>query len=156
VRPAQVGDAERIARLNGVVQALHVDERPDRFKQPDLDEVVAVVKEWLRAPERHIWLAEDEHSTPLGYAMGVRIDRPPNALVAAATVVELDQVVVVPEARGQGVATELCSRVLGWARDLAADRVEVSTWAFNTEAQSFFAHLGFTTDSLRLSRPVGS
>jgi GNAT superfamily N-acetyltransferase len=154
VRQATDADARSIAVLNDFVQALHVEHRPDRFKPPDVDTFTAVVEGWLRSANRRIWLADDSNGTPIGYVMGVRFDRPPNALVAGATVVELDQVVVDPTARGQGIATALCGAVLQWASALGADRVELSTWAFNDSAQSLFASLGFTPDYLRLSRPT--
>ena len=154
LRQATPDDARGIAVLNVVVQALHVEHRPDRFRPPDVDAFTAVVEGWLRSANRRIWLAEDTNGTPVGYVMGMRFDRPPNALVAGATIVELDQVVVDPAARGQGIATALCSEVLQWASALGADRVELSTWAFNESAQSLFAGLGFTPDYLRLSRPT--
>jgi GNAT superfamily N-acetyltransferase len=154
LRQATPDDARGIAVLNVVVQALHVEHRPDRFRPPDVDAFAAVVEGWLRSANRRIWLAEDTNGTPVGYVMGVRFDRPPNALVAGATIVELDQVVVDPAARGQGIATALCSEVLQWASALGADRVELSTWAFNESAQSLFAGLGFTPDYFRLSRPT--
>lgn len=115
-----------------------------------------VVERWLGSPNRRIWLAEDINGTPVGYVMGVRIDRLPNPLVAGAVLVELDQVVVDPGARGQGIATALCGAVLEWAAGLGADRVELSTWAFNESAQSLFAKLGFTPDYLRFSRPANN
>lgn len=42
------------------------------------------------------------------------------------------------------------------ADEVGADRVELSTWAFNESAQSLFLRLGFSTDFLRQSRPVGT
>ncbi|MFZ4812719.1 MAG: GNAT family N-acetyltransferase [Ilumatobacteraceae bacterium] len=156
IRPATAADARSIAMLNGFVQALHVEQRPDRFRPPDVDALSPVVERWLGSPNRRIWLAEDINGTSVGYVMGVRIDRPPNPLVAGAVLVELDQVVVDPTARGQGIATALCGAVLEWAAALGADRVELSTWAFNESAQSLFAKLGFTPDYLRFSRPVNN
>jgi ribosomal protein S18 acetylase RimI-like enzyme len=152
VRQATAADARSIAALNGFVQTLHFDHRPDRFRPPNVDAFTSVVEHWLQSEHRRIWLAEAADSKPVGYVIGVRIDRPPNALVTGATIVELDQVVVDPNARGRGIATALCVEVLQWATTSGADRVELSTWAFNESAQSLFAGLGFTPDFLRLSR----
>ncbi|MGB8857613.1 MAG: GNAT family N-acetyltransferase [Ilumatobacteraceae bacterium] len=152
IRPATAADARSIAVLNGFVQALHVEHRPDRFRPPDADAFAPVVEGWLGSPNRRIWLADDTNDTTVGYVMGVRIDRPPTALVAGATIVELDQVVVDPVSRGRGIATALCGEVFQWAAELGADRIELSTWAFNESAQSLFVSLGFTPDYLRLSR----
>jgi len=156
VRPATATDAPAIAALNGFVQALHHERRPDRFTAPDAAALTPVVEEWLRSEHRRLWLAEGESGVPVGYVIGVRFERAASGLVAGASVVELDQVVVDPSARGRGCARALCEAVLHWAEEVGADRVELSTWAFNESAQSLFAHLGFVTDFLRLSRPTGS
>lgn len=155
VRPATPTDAPTISTLNRFVQSLHHEHRPDRFTAPDAAALTPVVEQWLRSEHRRIWLAEDSSGSPVGYVMGVRFERPANALVPSATVVELDQVVVDPVARGRGIATSLCEAVLQWAEEVGADRVELSTWAFNDSARSLFARLGFTTDFLRQSRSAG-
>lgn len=152
IRAADHGDATSIAALNGFVQALHFERRPDRFTPPDAAAVLPMVEQWLGAASRRVWLAEDSNGRPVGYVMGVRIDRPANALVAGALIVELDQVVVDPAARGQGIGSALCEAVFRWASELGADRIELSTWSFNESAQSLFASLGFSRDFVRLSR----
>lgn len=147
-------DAPSIAHLNRFVQSLHFEQRPDRFRAPNAEAFQSVVERWLQSAERQIWLAEGDDLAPVGYVIAVRIDRAANALVNAATIVELDQVVVDPAARGRGIGTALCSEVLRWASTLAADRIELSTWSFNTAAQSLFSKLGFTPDFVRESRPT--
>ncbi|MGI9598111.1 MAG: GNAT family N-acetyltransferase [Acidimicrobiales bacterium] len=68
--------------------------------------------------------------------------------------VELDQVVVVPTARREGVGRSLCTAVLDWAQAMGVDRVELSTWAFNEAAYRVFEGLGFAPTVRRMSRPT--
>jgi hypothetical protein len=49
LRQAMADDVRRIAVLNGLVQALHVEHRPDRFRPPDADAFTPVVEGWLRS-----------------------------------------------------------------------------------------------------------
>ncbi len=154
-RHANVAEAGEIAGLNGVVQQLHHEQRPDWFKPPDAAAFLPVVRAWLSSETTAVFVAQDDRGELLGYSVGVRHERPDNALVYGATFVELDQVVVVPGARRMGVGRSLCTAVLDWAEAADVDRVELSTWAFNDTAFRVFEGLGFAPTVRRMSRPSG-
>ncbi|MEM9654432.1 MAG: GNAT family N-acetyltransferase [Actinomycetota bacterium] len=156
IRPADETEAEEIASLNGVVQQLHYERRPDWFKPPDATSFLPVVRAWLASETTTVFVATDDSGKLVGYSVGVRHERPDNALVHGATFVELDQVVVVPAARRQGVGRSLCTAVIDWAEAAEVDRVELSTWAFNHTAYRAFEGLGFSPTVRRMSRPVGN
>ena len=156
IRPADDAEAEEIASLNGVVQQLHHEQRPDWFKPPNAAAFLPVVRAWLASGTTAVFIAHDSSGELVGYSVGVRHERPDNALVHGATFVELDQVVVVPGARRQGVGRSLCIAVLDWAQGADVDRVELSTWAFNDTAYQVFEGLGFSPTVRRMSRPTGS
>lgn len=65
--------------------------------------------------------------------------------------VELDQVVVAPDARGAGVGHALCRAAIDWAADQGASRVELGTLAFNDAAQRIFESVGFSPTVRRMS-----
>jgi len=154
VRSATEGDAEQVAALNGLVQALHHATRPDRFKEVDPAGFLPVAKSWFESPAIRLWVAEREGGSLVGYVKAIRHVRPDHPLTPAATFVELDQIVVDPVARREGVGSLLAERVFAWADEVGADRVELSTWAFNRDAQAMFTRLGFSTDFSRLSRDM--
>lgn len=153
-RPANESEAELVAKLNSVVQQLHHEQRPDWFKPPDPSAVLPIVRGWLSTEAAAVFVAQDAAGELVGYAVGVRHERPDNALVYGADIVELDQVVVVESARRAGVGRSLCAAVLDWADSLGVDRVELSTWSFNDSAASVFDGLGFTPTVRRMSRSL--
>ena len=55
----------------------------------------------------------------------------------------LNDLFIGPRARGQGVATELIERVLRFARETGAIRVELKTDVENTGARALYAAMGF-------------
>jgi GNAT superfamily N-acetyltransferase len=58
-------------------------------------------------------------------------------------------------AQGKGVARQLMTAVEGWARAKGFYRVELSVFANNRRARSFYDHLGFREEFVRCVREVG-
>lgn len=154
IRRAEDEEAALVADLNGFVQGMHHEQRPDWFKPPDAAGFLPVVKAWLSSPSTALFVGHESDCELLGYSVGVRHERPDNSLVRGASFVELDQVVVVPTARRRGIGQALCSAVIDWADSKGADRVELSTWAFNDAVYGVFESLGFTPTFRRMSRPL--
>lgn len=154
VREASDGDACAVAVLNGVVQTLHHEHHPERFKPADPDAFLPIVDQWLRSEVTSVLVAVDDSGDLLGYVVGVKHRRPDHPLSYAARVVELDQLVVTPSARGHGVGSALTEAVLQWAAQLGADSVELTTWTFNDTARQLFTGAGFAPTSMRMSQPV--
>jgi len=152
VRSAVQSDAQAIAALNGVVQSLHHRHRPDWFKPAEAETFLPVVEGWLSNQQFAVFVAEDDLGRLVAYATGVRFERPDNPLTCGASVVELDQLAVLESARRQGIGRALSERVIGWAAEVGASRVELSTWEFNDDARRLFTSLGFAATSLRMAR----
>lgn len=150
IRLAEAGEAAAVAELNGVVQALHHDERPDWFTRPDAAGFLPIVEAWLESPEVRVVVADDGQALA-GYAIGTRQVRADSPLKHGAVFVELDQVVVAPSARENGIGRALCDAVVAWAAEQGASRVELGTWAFNDRAHRLFQDLGFTPTVIRMS-----
>ena len=54
IRKGQAGDGEQLARLNDIVQQLHVDRRPDTFGPTCRDEVSAWFEARLADPDARV------------------------------------------------------------------------------------------------------
>ena len=152
IRDAEPRDVEGIAALNEVVQALHYEHRPDRFRSPDRATVEPVVRSWLGVEGTRLWVAQDEAASLLAYVVAITQHRPGHAFGNPATVVVLDQLVVAPLARQRGIGRAPCEEVIEWASHQMADRLELTTWNFNHDAQALFRRLGFTPDFVSMSR----
>lgn len=153
VREADVTAAPVLAALNGVVQSLHHEHEPDRYKAPNSDALIPKLEEWCADPDVLVLLAiEEESGVPLGYLIGMVRTQPGHALVHRATVAELDQIGVIPDARRRGLGDELIGRMIGWARARGAERIELGVRAWNESAQAAFRNAGFQTVMHRMAR----
>jgi GNAT superfamily N-acetyltransferase len=70
-------------------------------------------------------------------------------------VARIDEIVVRPDRRRQGVASALLDAALAWARDQAGvTAVDLTVWEFNNEARAFYEAHGFETLVRHLGRPL--
>lgn len=80
-----------------------------------------------------------------------------NALITISTseggrVLWLEDVIVAPDYRGQGLGRGLVEYVLAWAREQGMLRVTLLTDDDNYAAQSFYKTLGFQASQMRVMR----
>ena len=151
VRDADERDVDLLVGLNHIAQDLHVAALPAYFKRPD----PAAVTEWLRSKLRRAdvrtWIAS-AGTLPVGYAVAIIHERAENALCLPRVFCEVDEIAVSPTHRRQGVARALLNRVLADARSRGIRDVELTSWAFNTDAHAAFEALGFRPKVVRFGR----
>ena len=148
IRSASADDAPALAALNAHVQSLHVNGRPDRFRQPGAGEV----EDWFRArlaePHVEAWIAEAE-AGPVGYALVMARERPSTPFSLALRSFEIDQLAVVPAARLGGTARALVGHVRASARAAGASELILYCWVFNVDAHAAFRRMGLRPDAVR-------
>jgi len=74
IRAATLEDLNVLAVLNGVVQALHVANRPDVFRPTEHDAVLDWFRACLGRPNITVWIA-DLAGVPAGYLVTVLHER---------------------------------------------------------------------------------
>lgn len=149
IRPATPADVPALLSLLAHLDAYHRAARPDLFAPAKRTEVDLAA---LLGDARATILVADRDDVLLGFvAVGLR-DVPASPIRAGHRLAEIDNIVVVPEARRQGIGRALIAAASDWARDRAVDRLVLSVWAFNDEAIRFYTAAGFETLTLRLSR----
>lgn len=151
IRRAGPGDEETLARLNGMVQALHVGARPDVFVPVALEDIAAWFRDALARDTHRAWLA-DVDGSPAGYVLAVIHERPANPFSLARRWCEIDHLGVTEGMRGRGVAHALVKAAIEWARELGIATMSAQCWSFNVAAQGAFARLGFTPMLVRFER----
>jgi len=139
--------------LNAVAQGLHVEQRPQDFKAPLDEEVVAWFKQLLVQSAVKIWIAE-EASTPIGYVVAMMRELPENPFCPARRWCEVDAIAVHPNHRRQGVARSLVEACVDYAAAEGVQQVEASSWSFNETAHHMFESLGFSRKTLRFERVI--
>ena len=148
VRIAEPSDRRALARLIGVVQALHVARRPETFRTVPGPELADWLEGAFQNPAIKIWVAEVD-GTVCGYLLSLIRKQADNPFVHDRTWFELDQICVAPAERQRGVAKALVTAAMAYADAHGFRDVELSTWAFNDDAQRAFAKLGFMPKVVR-------
>lgn len=142
VRRVQKADVEALTPLKAEVHALHVDAHPEVFKAMTDEQVARWLRDRLAEEATSAWLAELDGAL-LGYAMMAHRSRDETTFSHARSWCEIDEIVVVRSGRRRGVARALIERAAEHARSLGVSALELTTWAFNTQAQEAFAKMGF-------------
>ena len=148
IRDAKPSDSQAIVGLIGQVQALHVASRPETFRPVPEPEIADWFGQALQNPANKIWVA-DADGMVCGYLLSVVRNQAGNPFVIDRTWLELDQICVLRAHRRQGIAKALIATAMAHAAAQGFRDVELSTWAFNHDAQSAFRELGFVAKVLR-------
>jgi ribosomal protein S18 acetylase RimI-like enzyme len=155
VRAATEADIETLAVLNRVIQRLHAAIEPAHFKADIADqEVRAFFADRLRLA-RHRFAIAEVGGVPAGYIWFERQDHVPESVFALPRRrIFVNHIGVDAAFRRRGVASALLRHVEGEAAREGLERVALSVWAANEEAQSFFRAQGFAPLNLLLTKPV--
>lgn len=134
--------------------------RANHPPQPDdFDAVLDASHSYLRevlargpAMRGETFIALDEAGAFAGYL--VATVQPPNALTSsgAVTTGAIDELYISDEHRGAGAGTALMAAADNWFQTQGAERVEVSAYAWNTDAISFYQRHGFDVWAVTLRR----
>ena len=145
IRRATSADAHRMAQLNGPIQALHAQARPETYKPAQLTpELVAHYEAQLSRPDVAVFIAEAD-GAPVGHAVAMIVDQPETPFNYAFRYLSLDEITVNPEAQRRGVGTALVAEVTALARQHGIDIVRLQVFDWNRQALAFYARLGFHT-----------
>lgn len=151
IRRAVVGDEDTLAALNRSVHDMHEARRPDYFRTARLDDVTAWFRSKIDAPTSAAWVAE-EGGEPVGFVLAIFHDRPDDPFRRARRWCEIDQIAVDPAWRRRRVGRSLMQAALDEARVRGCLQVELSSWAFNTDAHAMFRRLGFEPRAVTFER----
>ncbi len=152
IQAATLSDVSVLVRLNAVVQQLHVDQRPDQFTPVTPEAVAAWFRQLLPLANCSVWLAVCD-SVSVGYLLGLIHNRSATPFSPSRVWFEIDQLAVDPSHRNRGVGTALLWHAISFARSKQLSDIEITTWAFNTPAQSLFTRLGFVPKHSRFEIP---
>ena len=153
IRRAVVGDEHTIAALNRFVHEMHHARRPDYYKAWRADDVAAWFRERLENPLPALWIAE-EGGVAVGYVVVFFHEWSENPFRQTRRWCEIDQIAVDPAWRRRGVGLALMRAALDEARARAMQSVELSSWAFNTDAHAMVRRLGFGPRVVTFERDV--
>jgi len=154
VRRAELKDLPVLVALHEEVQQLHLAARPDQFKAPADGALEKRFQELLASTDAKVWVA-DMAGAVVGYAVQLLVRRPGGPVVPDRQWIEIDMIGVFASHRGRGIGQALIDIIAEDARAAGIEQVELTSWAFNTDAHQAFERAGFIPKLIRfeLQRP---
>lgn len=149
-----MGDYEALVALFDELDEFHRLARPDVFRRFDGPaRTRGQIEQWLAGPGSTVLVAEQG---PEVVGLAVLLIRPPSAFAGAIPlkVIELDNLVVHSDRRGQGIGRLLIEATVDWSRGQGASHVGVAVHSFNRDARQFYERAGFTASIDRLALAV--
>jgi GNAT superfamily N-acetyltransferase len=148
IRTATLGDYDALVGLFDELDEMHRRARPDFFQPFDGPaRSRQQIEQWLSEPGSTLLVAE-RGSDVIGLAL--LLTRPAQAFAGAVPrkVIELDNLVVRADQRGQRIGRRLLAAVVEWSRQRRA--VQVEAVVGEGEARRFYESFGFAASVDRL------
>lgn len=142
VRELNLNDLDSIGELHSLVEGLHREALPSRFRKPPADFLKSLLNEAV-TDDRAKFLVADSSDGLLGYVRIMIKEMPHHALLNPGNFISVEELVVKPTARRLGVGKELMSAAEKFAGDLGFTEIELNVWKFNDTAEKFYVDLGY-------------
>ena len=142
VRKAQTSDLDDLIELNLEVHAIHLQERPEEFKELSAQDIRSSLSYVLSQKSAEILVCCSEEQV-VGYVLVRVVNRPENPVQKPRTFLYIDQIDVKKEYRRQGVGKLILDAAREFAIQQGLDLVTLDVWKFNVNAVSFFRSQGF-------------
>jgi ribosomal protein S18 acetylase RimI-like enzyme len=153
-RPATQDDYDGICTLCEQIDALHRDNLPHRFQEPDGPaRERQYVMELLDNENIRLFVAEQSGQL-VGFVHVVVLQVTLIPIMLPRSYGVIDSLIVAPDYRNQGIGTALMDHAERWARQKGAAEIELNVYEFNTRAQAFYQNMGYTTLSKRMSKNI--
>ncbi len=145
IRTAQIRDIDGIFEVLAEADQLHRDAHPEIFRPGGFD---ASIKKFYRAcimdPAAEIFIAEQQ--TKIVGAILISLQHSPKApALLPRKFGVIENIAVHPSLRETGIGQALMKRAQQWAAALGASSIELTVWAFNQGAMSFYEKIGYKT-----------
>ena len=152
IRKATVDDVPALGRLGKLLVQSHYDFDPQRFiaPAPRTEEGYGAFLGSQLDDEDSIILVAERDGEVVGYAYGHVDGFDYMSLRGPAGV--LEDILVDPAKRGQGIGSELLEAILSALKSRGAPRVVLSTAERNEVAQHLFARAGFRRTMIEMTR----
>jgi ribosomal protein S18 acetylase RimI-like enzyme len=154
IRSARSGDYDDLCALFEQVDALHRQQHPELFREPDgpprpREYLLALIAD----PQAALFVAQVDGQLG-GFVSALLRQAPPYPILVPRRFAVVDDLVVRADLRRMGLGRALMAQVERWARANGATAVELNVYAFNQGAIDFYEALGYQAVSHKLSKPL--
>ncbi|MGV3616981.1 MAG: GNAT family N-acetyltransferase [Fimbriimonas sp.] len=150
VRPLEKADLPTVRTLLGGLIRQHAEAEPRILREIEALDPFANGD----YPEETLRLVAHENGKVYGFAQGSIERAPVHPALQERRFFALYDLVVDPEMRRRGVATQLLEACFEWVRAQGVSDFELNVFAFNEEAIAFYKRHGFRVQRLRMSREL--
>lgn len=142
VRYAKFDELSRVNELRRAVSELHAKGRPDIFRSGFCEELQQRVYTLFDTPQYDVIVACLDGEI-CGFAIVQYVDRSESAYMRARRFYHIEEFGVDEKCRCHGVGTALLAFCKAEAKQKGFDRLTLDVWAFNEDAQQFYASADF-------------
>ena len=130
IRPAEEQKLERVNVLRKQVNDLNVEGKPSVFKTNFYDGLSDYIYEIQNDDKKEVIVAINEGEI-VGYAVLAQINRAETPFMYERDYLDINEIGVDKDLRRHGVASEIISYILDYAKDKGFKRVQLKMWEFN-------------------------
>ena len=145
IREAKIEDLKQIAIIQKQIQDLHLKERPEIFKEKNMNMIEQELIQMMNSKEETIIVAVNEKSIIYGILI-YKIKEIKNHInLQDSKILWVDDIGVNEKYRKNGIGKKLMEEAENIARLQKCNRLELNCWSFNKDALEFYKSLELTT-----------
>jgi ribosomal protein S18 acetylase RimI-like enzyme len=151
IRRAVIGDYTGVSALMDELHRLHVEARPDVYRELQTRMSHKAYEQLLKEDHRFLYVAEllDQNEI-VGYA-SAQLNVIQNVdLLMDRKMLYINEIIVGSKHRGHGTGQLLMKELIQLGKGIQADSVELTVSTFNTGAQTFYEQMGLSVRSSRM------
>lgn len=151
IRRAVMGDYTGVSALMDELHQLHVEARPDVYRELQTRMSEKEYEQLLETDHRYLYVAElPDQGEIVGYA-NAQLNVIQNVdLLKDRKMLYINEIIVGSKHRGLGTGKRLMQELIELGKEIQVDSVELTVSTFNTGAQAFYEQLGLAVRSSRM------
>ncbi|HGF7192426.1 TPA: GNAT family N-acetyltransferase [Vibrio cholerae] len=149
---ASSADVEQLNQLMFELHDEHHQQCPEHFKTAEEIEQEKSIARYLDDPECLVYVAKQGEQI-VGFITGHFCELV-STVSQAVMMGSVDELYVLPDFRGQGIARQLCHKLERVFKDYGVKQMFVEVWDFNQSAQDFYQCAGFVQHIHWLRKPL--
>lgn len=151
IRKTELGDFADVHKLMQQIHKLHVDARPDMYRNIDpmsVDDFHRTVSD-----SSIVSFVAEKDGKVIGYCDGY-LKMSNNRVMTGKKVFFVDDICIDTNKQNSGIGKMLLEEMKSQARRLGAESIELMVWSFNENAIGFYKHMGMTERSSVLEQKL--
>ncbi|MFB8377122.1 GNAT family N-acetyltransferase [Paenibacillus taichungensis] len=151
IRRAVIGDYTEVSALMDELHRLHVEARPDVYRELQTRMSLTEYEQLLETDHRFLYVAEWlEQGEIVGYASAQLNVIQNVTLLKDRKMLYINEIIVASKHRGHGTGKLLMQELIELGKEMQVDSVELTVSTFNNGAQAFYEQMGLSVRSSRM------